>query len=114
MNPGGAKFTWCHSLGPEANGRFPTAGGVQVLWPPGKELFYFTPDARLTAVEYTTQGPNFTVGKPRLLFGGRSIGSSSGADVNRNDKRWLLPLPVGEPNASPLILITNWTAALKK
>jgi hypothetical protein len=49
------------------------------------------------------------------------MGSTTGADVSRNDadvtrkdKRWLMALPVGEPNASPLILTTNWTASLKK
>jgi hypothetical protein len=41
------------------------------------------------------------------------VGSFTGIDVNRSDKRWLLAVPVGEPNASPLILTTNWTALLK-
>jgi len=42
--------------------------------------------------------------------------SRYGADVSRTDKdrRWLMALPVGEPNASPLILTTNWTSMLKK
>jgi Tol biopolymer transport system component len=91
-----------------------TGGGVQPLWPPGKELFYLDVDLRVVAVEYATQGPNFIVGKSRPLFGGRALGNMSGFDVNRNDKRWLMALTVGEPNASPLILTTNWTAALKK
>ena len=46
--------------------------------------------------------------------GGRSWASMTGADVSRTDKRWLFALPVGEPNASPLILTTNWTAILKQ
>jgi len=54
------------------------------------------------------------VGKSRLLFEGRALGSAGGFDVNRKDKHWLVALPVGEPNASPLILTTNWTATLKK
>jgi eukaryotic-like serine/threonine-protein kinase len=109
--------------GPGGKWQVSTGGGVQPLWPPGKELFYYTVDSRLTAVEYATQGPNFIVGKSRLLFGGRSMGSITGADVSRNgadvsrtgkDRRWLMALPVGEPNASPLILTTNWTSMLKK
>ncbi len=109
--------------GPGGKWQVTTGGGVQPLWPPGKELFYYTIDSRLAAVEYATQGPNFIVGKSRLLFGGRSMGSITGADVSRNgadasrtnrDKRWLMALPVGEPYASPLILTTNWTATLKK
>ena len=100
--------------GPGGKWQISTAGGIQPFWPPGKELFYFTVDFRLSAVEYASQGPNFIVGKSRLLFGGRALGSTSGFDVNRKDKRWLVALPVGEPNASPLILTTNWTATLKK
>jgi dipeptidyl aminopeptidase/acylaminoacyl peptidase len=99
--------------GPGGKWQVSTSGGVQPLWPPGKELFYYTVDSRLTAAEYAAQGPNFIVGKSRLLFGGRSMGSATGVDVNRKDKRWLMALPVGEPKASPLILTTNWTALLK-
>jgi eukaryotic-like serine/threonine-protein kinase len=100
--------------GPGGKWQVSTSGAVQPLWPPGRELFYYTVDSKLTAVEFATQGPNFIVGKSRQLFGGRSLGNMTGADVNRNDKRWLMALPVGEPNASPLILTTNWTATLKK
>ena len=70
--------------------------------------------AKLTAVEYATEGSTFVVGKSRLLFGGRSLSNISGVDVSRIDKRWLMAVPIGEPNSSPLILTTNWTATLKK
>jgi Tol biopolymer transport system component len=99
--------------GPGGKWQVSTDGGTIPFWPPGNELFYFTASSTLVAVDYATQGPNFKVGKSRLLFGGRSMGSFAGADVNRTDKRWLLAMPVGEPNASPLILTTNWTALLK-
>jgi eukaryotic-like serine/threonine-protein kinase len=99
--------------GPGGKWQVSTGGGGQPVWPPGKELFYYTVDSRLTAAEYDTKGPNFVVGKSRQLFGGRSWASMTGADVSRTDKRWLFALPVGEPNASPLILTTNWTAILK-
>ncbi len=100
--------------GPGGKWQVSTGGGLQPFWPPGKELVYFTVDFKFVAVEYAAQGPNFTLGKSRQIFGGRSFGSPSGLDVNRNDKRWLMAMPVAEPNASPLILTTNWTAALKK
>jgi hypothetical protein len=100
--------------GPGGKWQVSTGGGIQPFWPPGKELYYSTVDSRLVAVEFSTQGPNFMVGKSRLLLGGRSLASTNGMDVNRNDKRWLIAMPVGEPNASPLIITTNWTADLKK
>jgi len=99
--------------GPGGKWQVSTRGGLQPLWPPGKELLYWGVDSRMFAVEYATQGPNFIAGKSRVLFGGRSWASAAGFDVSRNDKRWLFALPVGEPNASPLILTTNWTAMLK-
>jgi serine/threonine-protein kinase len=100
--------------GPGGKWQVSTGGGTIPFWPPGKELFYFTPDTRLVAVEYAIQGTNFKVGKSRMLFGGRSMASISGSDVNPHDKRWLMALPVGEPNASPVMLVTNWTALLKR
>ncbi len=100
--------------GPGGKWQVSTAGGIQPFWPPGKELFYVNVDERLAALEYSTEGPNFIVGKSRLILGAHSLASTNGMDVNRNDKRWLIAMPVGEPNASPLILTTNWTADLKK
>jgi hypothetical protein len=100
--------------GPGGKWQVSTGGAIQPFWPPGQELFYFTADFRVAAAKYATQGPNFMVGKSRLLFAGRALGSVSGFDVNRTDKRWLIAMPVGEPNVSPLILTTNWTAVLKK
>jgi hypothetical protein len=83
------------------------------LWPPGKELFYSTPDGGVLAVEFDLRDSNFVVGKTRELFSGRAFGNAAGA-ASLDGKRWLLPLPVNEVNASPLILTTNWVATLKR
>jgi len=99
--------------GPGGKWQVSTNGATVPFWPPGKELFYWGVDSRIYAVEYAAQGPNFVAGKSRVLFGGRSWAGVAGFDVNRNNKRWLFSLPVAEPNASPLILTTNWTATLK-
>ncbi len=99
--------------GPGGKWQVSTNGGTVPFWPPGKELFYLNVDSKLSAVEYSTEGPNFIVGKSRPALGGRALANTTGMDVDRNDKRWIFALPVGEPNASPLILTTNWTATLK-
>ncbi len=99
--------------GPGGKWQISTGGGTVPFWPPGKELFYLTADSRLVGMEYSVDGTNFKVGKSRLLFRGRSMASVPGVDVNPNDKRWLLALPVAEPNISPLILVTNWTTLSK-
>ena len=76
----------------------------------------------MIGVEFEVQGKNFLVGKSRKLFEGQSVGSSlsinpdasASVDVTGDGTRWLMVLPVDEPNASPLTLTTNWMAELKK
>jgi len=72
-----------------------------------------TPDNRVIAVKFDVQGANFRVGKSRELFSGRGFGNSTGQDMSPDGKRWLFALPVDQVNASPLMLVTNWTASLK-
>jgi eukaryotic-like serine/threonine-protein kinase len=90
-----------------------TGGGIVSYWPKGKELFYTEPDGHIIGVEIETQTENLTVGKSRQIFGGRLWGNTTGLFVAPDSKRWLAAIPVEEPNASPLILTTNWSAALK-
>ena len=90
-----------------------TGGGLITSWPPGKELFYITPDGRVIGTEFALQGSNFVVGKSRELFSGHAFGNNSGSAISGDGKRWLFALPSDPINASPLILETNWTATLK-
>jgi hypothetical protein len=113
MNPNEAKIYVVPFPEPGGKWQISTGGGIAPIWPPGNELFHETADAKLVAVEFATRGANFIVGKSRLLLGGRSLASVNGIDVNRHGKRWLMAMPVGEPNASPLILTTNWNAMLR-
>ena len=108
--------------GPGGKWQVSKAGGGQAFWPRGKELFYVSNDFQMIGVEFEVQGKNFLVGKSRKLFEGQSVGSSlsinpdasASVDVTGDGMRWLMVLPVDEPNASPLTLTTNWMAELKK
>jgi len=91
-----------------------TGGGITSFWPPGKELYYAEPDDHIVGVDLDIEGENLAVGKPHQLFGGRQFPGSSGLFVAPDSKRWLVAFRVEEPNASPLILTTNWSAALKQ
>jgi Tol biopolymer transport system component len=99
--------------GPGGKWQISTDGGTIPFWPPGHEIFYLTADFRAIGLEYSVDGSNFKAGKSRLLLGGRSLASTAGYDVHPDGKRWLLALPSGEPNVSPLLLVTNWPALLK-
>jgi hypothetical protein len=92
--------------------RISSDGGVTPFWPTKRELFYNTPDFRVMSTELQIEESNLAIGKSRQLFGGRAFGSSVGITPAPDGKHWLIALPIDEPNASPLILTTNWTVAL--
>lgn len=98
--------------GPGGKWQVSTEGAVTPFWTAANELSYVTPDAHVIATELQFQGSNLVVGKSRQLFGGRAFGSASGLYPASDGKRWLVAFPVDEANASPLVLTTNWTAAL--
>jgi eukaryotic-like serine/threonine-protein kinase len=98
--------------GPGGKWQISTTGGINSFWVSGNQLFYVTPDTHIIAVGLDIQGTNLVVGKSRVILSGRALVISSSFNVTRDGKRWLVALPVAEPNASPLILTTNWTATL--
>jgi eukaryotic-like serine/threonine-protein kinase len=99
--------------GPGGKWQVSTTGGIMSFWPSGSQLFYVTPENHVVVVDIETHGTNLVVGKSRVILGGRAFGSASSMGIDPEGKRWLVPLPVSEPNASPLILTTNWTSALR-
>ena len=84
----------------------------------GKELFYVAPDQKLMAVSVSADA-SFAAGAPTLLFQLRLIPYPPVAPrlqyaVAAKGDRFLVNMIV-EPNAvSPVTLVLNWTAALKK
>jgi hypothetical protein len=96
-----------------------SGGGVQSRWrPSGKELFYLAPDGRLMAVDVAVAsgGAALQLGTPHTLFQTavpRST-TSFGYDVSPDGKRFLLLLPSSRVNASPVRVVLNWEAALRK
>jgi hypothetical protein len=93
-------------------------GGGQATWRhDGKEMFYRTGDGRMMAVSLKIT-PGFVSGVPRLLF-------QSSADplfpnlgipyaVAADGRRFLVNAAIDESRASPITIITNWTAGLKR
>jgi serine/threonine protein kinase len=96
-----------------------TNGGSQPRWrADGNELFYLGPDRKIMAVEIKEDGPNFAAGSPRLLLETRAAapvfpGASSYA-VTRDGQRFLLITPIEESSPSPITLVLNWTAGVRK
>jgi eukaryotic-like serine/threonine-protein kinase len=102
--------------------RVSTAGGSQPRWRrDGKELFYISAAARLTAVAVKT-APGFEFDAPQVLFDPQiPAGSLADGffhyDVTADGKRILVTSVAMDKAVSaptPITVIVNWTAALKR
>lgn len=105
---------------PQSGGKWlvSTGGGSEPHWRgDGKELFYLAPDRRLMAMTVRT-GTTFESDTPRVLFqtGAAFAGSvfRMNYDVTADGSRFLINTLVEGPGSSPINVVMNWTAALKK
>jgi eukaryotic-like serine/threonine-protein kinase len=90
------------------------AGGDKPRWrADGKELFYLAPDRKMMAVPVTT-GASFEPGVAVPLFEANVTGFFS-YDVS-GDGRFLLHTrsETAKPEQSPIVVLLNWRAALKR
>ena len=103
--------------GPGGKWQISTNGGTRARWRrDGKELFYLGYDDRIMAAEIKLGMATVDVGSVRPLFhirpfagGGRDI-----YDVTGDGQRFLVASPGGEENSSPITLVVNWPAEVKK
>jgi hypothetical protein len=79
----------------------------------GKELFFISPDARMTAATVSAAGASFEAAPPVALFqtrivgGGLSAGNKPQYTVSA-DGRFLINVTAGDSTASPITLLLNW------
>ncbi len=93
-----------------------TGGGAQPFWRhDGKELFYIAPDRKLMAVDVTL-GSTFETSAPKTLFQTQVIRYEAPNRylVSRDGQRFLINSPVEELSQTPVTVILNWVAGLKK
>ena len=96
-----------------------TGNGTYSKWRrDGKELFYLAPDATLMAVSIKSAGPSLEAGVPAALFKAPFIlaGLSGRRDYDVSaDRRFLLNITApAEVLPTPITVILNWAAGLKK
>ncbi len=102
--------------GPGSKWQISTSGGRDPHWrADGKEFFYLSGDDKLMAVEVNSTGPTFETTTPTALFGARLTGFP-GTDyaVGADGQRFLLNAPYTGPVSTPITVVLNWTAALKR
>jgi Tol biopolymer transport system component len=96
-----------------------TSGGISPRWrADGKELYYIAPDGKLMATPIAASGATIAPGTPVALFQTRIYGGGTDVSVGTEydvsgDGRFLIET-VLEDAASPITLLQNWSAGLKK
>jgi eukaryotic-like serine/threonine-protein kinase len=96
-------------------------GGGQPRWSrDGKELFYFTPDENLMAVDVKTSGGAIALGVPKALFHAPVGGGTGGGadtswrwDISADGKRFLVNTSLDDATAAPINVVLNWENTLK-
>jgi hypothetical protein len=93
-----------------------TGGGIYPRWRrDGTEILYFTPDNRLMAAAVNGKGRSFEVGVVKPLFGTRApIGFRYPYDVSADGQRFLINTVPEQATSSPITVVVNWIAGLKK
>jgi serine/threonine protein kinase/Tol biopolymer transport system component len=90
-----------------------TSGGQAPVWSrDGRELFYYSADNKIMAVEIKP-GAQFQFGAPKALFEKRISTLNTSFGVSR-DGRFLLPALVEQEASKPMAVVLNWPEMLKK
>jgi Tol biopolymer transport system component len=91
-----------------------TDGGRAPVWSrDGRELYYYSPDGKIMAVEIKP-GEQVKWGTPKPLFEA-AIGNAASFEVSKDGRRFLLPVPVEQADDSaPMNVVLNWPEMLKK
>jgi len=92
-----------------------SSGGALPLWrDDGKELFYLTQDGRVMSAEIKS-GAKLESSVPQQLFQTRiKFTDDYPYAINRDGSRFLINIPAETNDSAPMIVVLNWTAALKK
>ena len=93
--------------------RISTNGGARPRWRrDGRELFYLSPENKLMVVA-VADGTTFQAGEPKPLFRINS-GVWLDYDVTADGQRFLSNNAAASANSSPITVVLNWTADLKR
>jgi len=100
--------------GPGGKWLVSTGPGYSPRWRrDGRELFYFTTDNELTAVDVKLGASMVEVGTPHKLFETFSYGVFGRFDVTADGQKFIVPYDQGEPSTA-ITLVENWPGDVKK
>jgi Tol biopolymer transport system component len=111
-------FTGAPSASPAARGNWQvsTNGGTRPVWSrDGKELFFISADRKMMVTEVNNSAANrFDASAAKALFEAHISGDPSNQFDVSKDGRFLMMVPVQQDVSTPITVVINWTAALKK
>jgi hypothetical protein len=94
------------------------SGGTEPMWRrDGKELYFLAPDQKLMAVDVNTNTGTFQAGIPKELFQAQVIPPWYWRNIyvpSADGQRFLMLTPAIDAKPSPITVVVNWTAMLKK
>jgi hypothetical protein len=93
-----------------------TNGGYEPRWRgDGREIYYLSEDRKLLAVSV---GPGPSFGVPQALFQTRVPAGVTATRTHyvpsRDGQRFLVNTQTSDPSPTPITVVLNWTAGLKK
>jgi hypothetical protein len=92
-----------------------TAGGSYPRWRgDGKEVFYIDTNSKLMAASVDGSGAQFKVGAETPLFDVRLLRGDWPYDVSADGKRFVVNTRVEQSSSTPLTVVVNWPAGLRK
>lgn len=103
--------------GPGGKWQVSTNGGSRPRWRrDGKELFFLDADNKIMSAEINLGATTVDVGAVRALFQITPFGGAGRDiyDVTGDGQRFLVATPGSEEISSPVTLVVNWTAEVKK
>ena len=103
--------------GPAGKWQISTAGGTNPRWRrDGTEIFYLAPDDTLMAAAVNGKASSFQVGAVKRLFPTRVIGPRHEYDVGADGQKFLINSApqLNRAVPTPITVVINWTAGLKK
>ena len=102
--------------GPGGRWQISTGGGAYPRWRrDGAEIFYLALDRKLMVAGVNSQGSRLDVGAVRPLFETRCAGGTRYCyDVSADGQRFLIITAPEQTASTPITVVVNWSAGLKK
>jgi len=120
-NESGQYDVYVRSVTGEGKWTISSGGGLEPKWRrDSRELFYLAADRSLMSVAVHSTDSSLEVGRPVRLFETR-LSTVPNANYTRNQydvapdgQRFLINEPSGDASASPITVVVNWPAAVKR